>query len=388
MNKQRIAALIQFAIPDNNLGYKAYSWFRIKQIQNRLVGTTNNEFTFDEKKQIVKAYSHKHKKEFRKLSKIITDILSNSSTERDYNTIDEYWYDIAFYNIVYGFLPEEYICYEFDHKNKEERLQFISDSERSILIHRVNNVKGIRVFDNKALTFQKYKEYYGRDCIYIKDKADFNNFRQFISNHYAFVQKNVYEAKGSGVRLVFSEKIDENYFETLLRSGPYLLEEVVHQSSIMSSFNASSVNTIRVITFKVNNEIIIPYTFMKAGRHGSFVDNGGAGGLLIGVNAQTGIIDADGISELNEKFPVHPDSKVRFKGSQLPDWEGLMSLSKKVSAMEENLGIIGWDFAHTDKGWVIIEGNAGTQFIGPQSVYKIGLRSEIHDYLSKMQLII
>ena len=43
---------------------------------------------------------------------------------------------------------------------------------------------------------------------------------------------------------------------------------------------------------------------------------------------------------------------------------------------------IGWDLAHTDNGWVVIEGNGGGQFIGPQIVWKRGFKNEIEKLIN------
>ena len=48
---------------------------------------------------------------------------------------------------------------------------------------------------------------------------------------------------------------------------------------------------------------------------------------------------------------------------------------------------IGWDFAHTDDGWVIIEGNGRSQMIGPQTVFKRGIKAEVKGFMQDMDLI-
>lgn len=103
-----------------------------------------------------------------------------------------------------------------------------------------------------------------------------------------------------------------------LKKGKFLCEELVHQHPDMSIYNKSSVNTIRCITFRTNKGIIVPFCFMRVGREGSFVDNGGAGGIIIGVNPNTGILNSDGYDEYNKRYEYHPDTHIRFKVAKYP----------------------------------------------------------------------
>ena len=124
------------------------------------------------------------------------------------------------------------------------------------------------------------------------------------------------------------------------------------------------------------------------GRNGSFVDNGGAGGLLIGIDKESGMLVTDGRDEFSNAFERHPDTGLCFKGYQLPEWENLLTLAKNISAKEELIPYIGWDFAHTERGWVVVEGNASGQLIGPQIVTQTGSRKRILELLQDVDQII
>ena len=56
----------------------------------------------------------------------------------------------------------------------------------------------------------------------------------------------------------------------------------------------------------------------------------------------------------------HPNSGMKFKGWQVPLWEDLL---KTASDLHQSLPpkhkYIGFDFALTPKGWVVVEGNWG-----------------------------
>ena len=61
-------------------------------------------------------------------------------------------------------------------------------------------------------------------------------------------------------------------------------------------------------------------------------------------------------------------------------------VSLKVKSKAPTVKYIGWDVAYSDSGWVLIEGNMG-QFIGPQTIYKIGIKKQVQEYLKDMEPI-
>lgn len=65
----------------------------------------------------------------------------------------------------------------------------------------------------------------------------------------------------------------------------YIIEECIRQSDSTAIFNKSSVNTIRIATFRDSNGIIHPLkAFLRIGVKGQDVDNTHAGGMACGIN--------------------------------------------------------------------------------------------------------
>ena len=144
----------------------------------------------------------------------------------------------------------------------------------------------------------------------------------------------------------------------------------------MCKFNSSSVNSVRIPTFRTKDGIQIFGTFMRMGREGSVVDNAGAGGIFVRIDETTGQIISDGYTENGEVYVQHPDSKVNFKGFQIPKWDDLRSLAIQCHKDLFEHKYIGWDFALTDNGWVLLEGNWG-QFLCQQVSGKKPLKKQI-----------
>ena len=346
----------------------------------------------EDKKTAVDAFLAKNPKSFRSERKMVERILAQSPVckHKSEEEKQQMATEMLFYAVAYGYLPEEYLCFDFEGHSVNENKRFVSNWERCIAVYQMNNIFDMEIFNDKAKTYEKFKKYFKREAVSINKSSDKPKFMSFVKKHPVFVKKNVYESLGRSIELMDINACGckkEELFEKLIKESPVILEEQVFQSSQMSVWNASSVNTVRCIAFRTSHGIITPFFFMKTGRSGAFVDNAGAGGIVIGVNAKTGVLCTNGYDELNNCYPEHPDSGIRFNGFQLPDWEGLIKLCNEISSQISTVQYIGWDLAHTDDGWVVIEGNCRSQMIIPQIVFKKGIKAELKQIMKDMVLI-
>ncbi|MDX1726590.1 MAG: sugar-transfer associated ATP-grasp domain-containing protein, partial [Pseudoalteromonas tetraodonis] len=132
------------------------------------------------------------------------------------------------------------------------------------------------------------------------------------------------------------------------------------QHSYLNSIYPNSVNTLRAITVRNNNGTVdfIAAT-LRMGVGGNQVDNSSAGGLLIGIDLNTGMsLKPYATYEYGiEKFDKHPDTGFNFFELRIPNWENnkkeIINAAKKLT----QLNLVGWDIAITQKGIIIIEAN-------------------------------
>lgn len=364
-----------------------YGRYKQKCIQPDTVKSA--EENYDKKNEIVKDYILKNENS-KNLIKMIDKVISKTPDYSNRTDDSVLKTEMLFCYIAYGFLPEEFVYYELEHKSYDERKSYISDRDLMMYVWRMNDFSSIQVFNDKAETYKKFSSYYMREVIHIESEADLDAFVSFAKLHHEFVAKSVGAAMGRGVQLIDLWKCEEDpekIFLKLIKKGKYVIEEKVQQSEEFARFNSSSVNTIRVVTFNTKEGVVIPYSFFRIGRSGSFVDNGGSGGVLAGINVDTGCIDTDGYDEYTNCYKVHPDSKVPLKGTKMPDFDKALCLAKKMAEQVPAIKYIGWDFAHTDKGWIVIEGNGAGQPL-TQILYKKGIKQEYEDIMKGMDLFI
>ena len=297
-------------------------------------------------------------------------------------------HDMRFWSFAYGYTPQEYISCGFRNKSFEERRTFLSEQEGQVIAWKLNEIEALRLFFDKYRTYQTFQSAYRRDAIFIHSQEDYNGFCSFIEKHPIFVKKPIRESGGHGIELTDSKMMDrQELFSKLLIENTLILEEPIIQSSALRRINASTVNTVRCQTIGTKDGVSVIWCFGKLGRAGSFVDNGAAGGILAGIDIQTGVINTDGIDEYGKVYTSHPDSGCPIKGFCYPDWQELTALCIKLSSEKPEAAWIGWDLAHTDNGWIIVEGNSMTDVIGPQATSQTGIRKEIEKVLRKAKRI-
>ena len=392
VNRKKIKNdLMESVLGINALG-KLYAKRRTKKVLEPFLPAAvvlEAEKSRETRARAVEAYFAKWPNRFKADQKLADRLLATAPAYKDRTDKDAVRAEMLFCRIAYGFHPDEYICYELEGRTLEDVKSFISSKDNIQNGYRMNKVSGIAVFNNKGLTYQRFQKYYQRDAVFIENKSDYAKYRDFVEKHPVFVKKNVYEAMGRSVELIdlTGGMNGKELFDKWIGIGPHLLEERVEQCEVLARLHPASVNTIRCITFNTRHGIQDPYYFMKIGQGGSFIDNGGAGGILVGIDRETGRLNTDGFDELDKRYVSHPDSGVLFRGYQLPEWEELKKLCLELSAQIPEVKFIGWDLTHTERGWVIIEGNGMSQMIGPQTIWKCGCKADVAAWMADMDLV-
>lgn len=158
-------------------------------------------------------------------------------------------------------------------------------------------------------------------------------------------------------------------FEALEVAIPYLVQERIVQHPDISKFHESSLNTIRLVScIGGRGEVCFLGGFFRMGVAGGVVDNASAGGVICGVNVQTGVLDSLGY-QLNKTSAIeieeHPTSGVFFKDIQLPWFREILDIVRRAHGLAPWIRSVGWDVAITPSGPLLIEGN---QRWGPLSM--------------------
>lgn len=280
--------------------------------------------------------------------------------------------------LLYGTYYEEYDYYDFAHKSAAERRTYVTDAWRNKICRRINDRRQQSIIMDKYRTAIFFNRYYGRAYMLVSSSDDRYSFLKFVQNEASVVAKPTNDCAGRGVELLKGHTSADwnNHFDHIIAAGrPYIVEQLITQHTQMARWNISSVNTIRVNTMIRNGKVDFITANIRVGRVGAFVDNCAQGGLCANIDPTNGVIITTACGHDEHRFSEHPDSHMPFVGNQVPLWQQLLKTVAEMALMLPKLRYCSWDFALTDKGWVLVEANKG-ELIADQRNLQRGLRNE------------
>lgn len=295
----------------------------------------------------------------------------------------------------WGFTPRDYFLFGFHDENTNviQRKAFISDYYKDYALFSKEGPEKYAVLFDKSLFLDKVgDEFLGNrgGHILLNKEVSCQQFVDFALRYSDLFIKPNSSSYGNGAMTAMIKTANEAkalFAKLKEENTDWVVEKRIIQSESLAKWNVSSVNTVRLNTFLTNRGFFVLAPFLRTGRKGSIVDNGGKGGVYALLDEKSGQILTNGRDEKGGFYIKHPDSGVAFKGEILPDWGGLLKTAEKIhrEKMADHI-YISWDFAHTDDGWRLIEGNWG-QFICQQSSSHRGFKKEFVKYLKGNALI-
>ncbi len=167
---------------------------------------------------------------------------------------------------------------------------------------------------------------------------------------------------GSGVQVIRAGDLQRDilkHFKRIL-GGSYVFQLPIVQHPEISRIYDAAVNTLRIETYLDRiGRLHLLGQYMRFGSGGAFIDNISSGGWFVTVDPFSGKMTGNGWQGMvhgggNSAF--HPDTGVRFEGCAIPYYRETLELCRKLCGMIPNR-LTGWDFALTESGPVVVEGN-------------------------------
>lgn len=280
----------------------------------------------------------------------------------------------------YGTYYEEYDRFDFAHKSREERDEYVTDAYRNKLCRRINDAAQQAIVMDKYRTADLFRDYYRREFILCSSLTDEEAFVGMGLKFGTLVAKPVDACGGRGIRIL--KESDQQgwcarFAELMADSHRYIVEELIVQDPFMARWNPSSVNTVRLNTINSKGRIAFLSANMRCGSQGAFVDNCVQGGYCANIDPATGLIitTASG-NEIGRHYSMHPDSGIPFQGEQIPRWKELLDAAAQMARRLDKTAYVSWDFALAAQGWTLVEANKG-ELIADQVNLGHGLRKEL-----------
>lgn len=167
------------------------------------------------------------------------------------------------------------------------------------------------------------------------------------------------ELQGNGVKMLSVKNgktnVDDKTIGEVFKQYKhnFLIQERVKQHKDIAALNPSSVNTMRILSYRSGMEVLIVYSVIRIGRGGQVIDNQCAGGIstTITKDGKLGKAAFGGYSEDDVRVT---DSGITLDGYQLPSYDKAIEFVKRLHMKLPYFNIIGWDVSIEENGEPIL----------------------------------
>lgn len=128
----------------------------------------------------------------------------------------------------------------------------------------------------------------------------------------------------------------------------YIVQGVVKQHPTLSMLNATSLNTVRIVSFLFDGEVHILSSILRMGASNARVDNIGAGGFACPIQ-ENGRLAKRGVDRKAE-WRTENQNGIKFADVKVPSFDRVIDVIRKTHPSLAHFKLIGWDFAIDQEG--------------------------------------
>jgi hypothetical protein len=289
------------------------------------------------------------------LSRLAGELAASSGRPKAVILADMLWSSVRHET---GF--QDYFDWDFHLLSRRERGTFMTHPKSNHLAQKLNAPEHRRTFADKSLFNERFAAHLRREWLDLRI-ASSAELAAFLARHDRVMAKVADSLGGDGVEAFATAEVQnpEQWRTDRLAARQVLVEEFLTQHPVMASLNPSSVNTLRIITYRdPQNRVHTLARTLKMGNGGD-VDNFSDGGMYTMLD-ERGAAHQPAFDGAGRVFSVHPLSGTSIVGFQVPLWADVERLVDELAREVPEIPYVGWDIAITPAGPAVIEGNYNT----------------------------
>lgn len=266
-----------------------------------------------------------------------------------------------------GFLSNRWYAYP---GIRDPAVPFISDAAVEARLRGLNHPAGARLLEDKNVfadvvvargLASAAPEVYGvglRGALHSRSAAALDRMRAAPD----VVLKPLDGAGGHGVRIVAGQEVEERIAAE--PGAAVLVQERLEQHPQLRPVHPGSLNTLRALAIRLpdGNPVMAAAVHRWGTATSGAVDNVSSGGLCSAVDLGSGRLGpAVGRPRKRTRpsYDRHPDTGARIAGETVPLWGEVLDLVERLMTAFPEVTHVGWDVCVTDRGPLVLEGNAG-----------------------------
>ncbi len=236
-------------------------------------------------------------------------------------------------------------------------------------------------FNKKHLFNTLFRDFIQREWLYLPDCTE-EKLRTFLQKPETFLLKPTDGMQGRNIRLFHPGDITPEEFIDRYGGTNCLLERFIPQHPAMATLNPTSVNTVRIITVRYRDRLLLLGAGLRCGGPGAHVDNYHTGGSAYPIDLDTGVISGPGKTLDSESALIlNPSCGEVMPGFRIPHWDILLEQVKKAAYIPEHIGYVAWDVAITEDGVEFVEGNVDHPGVTIIQLNGQGVYRKLRDFL-------
>ena len=296
---------------------------------------------------------------------------------------------------ISGVSYEHYLVFQFWKLSDDEQKTFFTKKQADDLKEKYHaDPVAQRIFWNKKKFLECFSEYTGRVSLTTEEIS-----RESMIETFGEEGKVIYKPQassgGQGIK-VFDYDADniDDVVAALDELSDGVVENFLVQHEEMQKLSTQAVNTIRFVTVCTEDEshgietgkLHIMYAGLRMAGPDSYLDNLHSGGMVAGVDIESGTVTTDGVNFKGEVFERYPVTETVIKGFRIPCFEEAKEMLRRAGHDIE--GYFGWDVAISKDGPVVIEVNThpGAEILQmPYVPERKGMRYVAEPYLREQK---
>lgn len=244
-----------------------------------------------------------------------------------------------YFNIIEGKLNNRSLLPSYGDKNFYE---LYYDDLDLFPVNIIRNIDGMyydkeyRMLDStEEMISDKLKGY---DSVIVKPSIDSGGGKKIL----------LFKLK-DGVLQNNNEILSKNLLERKLHSN-FLIQECIQQSEYLSNFNKTSVNTIRIFTYRsVKDDKVIPlHSVLRFGKEGNVIDDQNLGGLACGIDENNKLNEY--ATDINGMKYYDHNKKSFSEFEEVPKLSQMKDYAVKLAKKNIHARVLGFDFTLDETG--------------------------------------
>ncbi|PZD94331.1 hypothetical protein DNH61_18145 [Paenibacillus sambharensis] len=176
--------------------------------------------------------------------------------------------------------------------------------------------------------------------------------RLLARNGMFFIKPSIESGGGKGVEALYIEQgrirfrdQPASFSQVAAYYGrDFIVQDKLEQHAVLNGIYPNAINTLRILTLRLNGRIHLLSTLARFGNQGSVVDNQAAGGVSCSVHPD-GRLNTYAIDKYGRKHQAHPYTGAVFGEKVIPKYEQAVQHVFDLHAQLPYFDLVSWDIA-------------------------------------------